>query len=76
MAVNDPVVLVVIVLGIVDRVTPSKDIVTVELPANPVPVTFTVAPTGPLAGVNVIDGIVTEKTALAELALASVAVTV
>ena len=51
-AVKEPVAVVVIVAGEVVTVAPLNLIVTVDVPEKPVPVTVTVDPTVPLAGLR------------------------
>lgn len=56
MAVKAPDALVVIVAGVVPCSTPSSVIVTVDVTANPLPVTVTLVPTLPEVGLRVIEG--------------------
>ena len=72
---NEPEEEVVTVVGEVVIVAPLKVIVIVEEAAKPVPDTLTLVAVGPLVGDNVID-VVTVNVAVAELELASLAVTV
>jgi len=55
---------------------PSNSTLIIELDTKFDPVTVTVAPTCPLVGFSVIDGIVTVKVSVSELPPASVAMTV
>ncbi len=73
-AVKEPRLEVVIVVGEVGCVVPSYLIVTVEDAPNPVPVTLTLVPPTPFAGFRAIEG-VTVKVACPEWN-ESVAVTV
>ncbi len=74
MALNEPTLLVVIVVGVVGCVVPSYLMVMVDDPAKPVPDAVTTVPPTPFAGLSVMDG-ATVKVARAEWD-PSVAVTV
>jgi hypothetical protein len=56
-AVNEPALLVVMVVGDVGCVVPSYLIVIVEDAAKPLPVTVTTVPGIPFAGLRAIDGL-------------------
>jgi hypothetical protein len=74
-ALKDPTEFVVTVVGAVACATPSYLMVIVEEAANPVPVTVTVVPTLPLAGLRVMKATML-KVAVATCVDASVTVTV
>jgi hypothetical protein len=74
-ALNEPRLFEVTVVGDVACGAPSYVIVIFLEAAKPCPDTVTIVPAGPLVGEMVIDG-VTVKLVEAELLLASVAVTV
>ena len=65
MALNEPTLLVVVVVGVVGCVVPSYLMVMVDDPAKPVPDAVTTVPPTPFAGLSVMDG-ATVKVARAE----------
>ena len=59
-ALNEPPVEVVIVLGDVGWVVPSYLMLILDVPAKPVPTTVTVAPPTPLLGLSAMEGVATK----------------
>ncbi len=57
MALNEPTLLVVTVVGVVGCVVPSYLMVMVDDPAKPVPDTVTTVPPTPFAGLSAMDGV-------------------